>query len=614
MAPTTISLYPATTTVKHSYVKPDLRINTSMKSNGFPPRSSSLTATVGKVMNGAAIRVTCQSGTPDAGRTASVNYSRSSLPPPPPRTSHALSDHDGPRPAREDMIAASSAAVVSEPQRKNSNRSATSTGSLRRRNANRRSSGGPPSRAGSPTPILSTIDASREQQPIDEIPMRSIFPMYQPELPLSKQPYYPQHGGTPQLPPQQFSKGVDSASSFAIPIESISDNLTTAYEDDVSWANESDLSTLWGMANGERFVQCRTNRLCFVVARDHSQATSSSKSSTTTINIGSVSGTTLYSASIPDTRSGQSTTMKVQRIHPRERGTFPVADMTFSSLASEDVADDHTTEPAHVTSIFPQIAALSAIRGVANSLQAREIARFDPNASSVEAAQLAMDAVGMAKEREDSILTFKRADCSFELHHPEVGRMTVIVTPVIETSNSSSMTGRVSIHLPGSQSRDHASALATLDLTNGYLELDAGTLYTSRSPYMIDTVICALLSSAVHSSKQSMQTSGLTHFAAPPKTPTPVSKRAFRTPTILSRSSSINSFETKISARSSRREPKAKTKEKKREENHSRLPPITRGILHLLGFTFDAIVWLLSLGVKILTKLVVCLSGEVEKT
>jgi len=188
--------------------------------------------------------------------------------------------------------------------------------------------------------------------------------------------------------------------------------------------------------------------------------------------------------------------------------------------------------------------------------------------------------------------------------------MPVIATPNIDMLNSSCMIGCVSIYPTEDQSRGHDSALGTLDFTSGYLELDVGTLCTSQSPYMIDTVVCALLSSAIHASKQSRQT----YFAAPPKASTPVSKRGFRTPTILSRSSSISSFKIKISARSSKRESKAKTKEKEREENQSRLPPIARGILHLLGFTFDAIVWLLSLGVKVLTKLVVCLSGDVEKT
>jgi len=306
--------------------------------------------------------------------------------------------------------------------------------------------------------------------------------------------------------------------------------------------------------------------------------------------------------------------MEVQRVHPREQGAFPVADMIFSTPASETIMDENISGNEEVTTIFPQIAALSAIKCVANSLQAREIARFDPNASSLEAAQLALDAVSMAKEREDSSLRYQRADCSFELRHPRVGCMPVVTGPDIDIFDPSSATGSVSIYLPESENEHRTSALATLDLTNGHLELDTASLFKSRSRYLLDTIVCALLSAAFHSSKQSTRKMGLTHFAAPPKTATPVSKRGLRTPTILSRSSSISSFKTKLSARSSKRESKAKAKEKKREEKASRLPPITRGILHLLGFTFDAIVWLLSHGVKVLTKLVVCLSGEVEKS
>ncbi|GAB7346251.1 hypothetical protein MBLNU457_4980t1 [Dothideomycetes sp. NU457] len=621
MAPSTISLYPAPTTVKHPYVKPDLRINTSKKGNNFPPRSSSLTATMGKVMNGAAVQVTCQQASPEKRRAVSMNHNRASLPPPPPLPPKGLSDHEIPPSVCDPLVVASVTEMdttkAGPSHRKNSARSASSTGSLRRRNANRRSSsyGQPPSRAGSPTPHLNTIDASREQKPIDDVPIRSIFPMYQPELPLSQQPYYPQTHVTPQLPSRHFSKGLELASSFPLSTETAPENLAPVIKNDVPWANDSDLYTLYEIANGERFEQCRTDRLRLVVSLEVSDATAGSKSPATTINIGSSSGTTLYSASLPSSvRANHPTSIKVQRFHPREQGTFPVADMVFAPAALETVVDDKPPGNEQVTTIFPQIAALSAIKHVANSLQAREIARFDPNASSIEAAQLALDAVGMAKEREDSLLTYQRTDSFFELRHPQVGSLSVVPSSDIDIFDSLSATGGVSIYPPESKNKDCTSALATLDLTNGYLELDTASLFSSRSRYMTDTVICTLVSAAFHASKQLMQKVGLAHFAAPPKTPTPVSKRGFRTPTILSRSSSVSSFKTKLSARSSKRESKAKAKKKKREENASRLPPITRGILHLLGFTFDAIVWLLSLGVKVLTKLVVCLSGKVEKS
>lgn len=155
-------------------------------------------------------------------------------------------------------------------------------------------------------------------------------------------------------------------------------------------------------------------------------------------------------------------------------------------------------------------------------------------------------------------------------------------------------------------------ALVTLDLGTETLELDMDALSNLQSPYMIDTAVSTLIAVAVVESARYSDEAAQTTFAAPPVSPL-VSDRKSKAPSPYSASqaSPLRQVFRRSSKSSSASKRRSDSSEKDLEKR--KLPPVTRGILSLLGFSFDAIVWLLSLGVKVLTRLLVGVSGAVEK-
>jgi len=448
------------------------------------------------------------------------------------------------------------------------------------------------------------------------IPMNSMFPQYQPDIPLSKQQYYPRHGPQiPYLPSQQISKGLNSSPSFAIspqPTWSIRDTVTDLVDD-------FELQEIWNATNGEKVGIMRKIRM--KVSHTSTPLTNGGRPGLS-MDIGSAQGTRLYTMTTlaPASQlesSGRPIEVKVQRYHPSDGGTFPVAEMLCLPLVDNTQECTSTQEAQDIARVFPQIAALSAIRDVANSIQAHSIAQFDPDASSPEAAQLALDAVGMAKEHEEATLVFVVAGSYYELQHPVLGTFSITSSDGVDLFNRNRPRGRIAMAAPLATDPTSCSSspvLASLDLETDSLKLDMVAISELHSPHIIDTIISTLLAVAIFESSRRVNGFGLTYFPAPPRTPTMDPKKNFKSPIILSRSSSSSSTKTKMLSRSMKKDEAKIKRQSKEEAKKSRLPPLTRGVLRVLGFTFDAIVWLLSLGVKTLSKLVVCISGRVETT
>lgn len=167
--------------------------------------------------------------------------------------------------------------------------------------------------------------------------------------------------------------------------------------------------------------------------------------------------------------------------------------------------------------------------------------------------------------------------------------------------------GKITIHHPQSPS---SSSLVSLDLASDTLELDMAALAKLDSPFMLDTVICSIICIATTETLRIARNHLSTSFAAPPKSP---SKASEKVPKVKTTASSAKSVGSSKKRRSLFRRSSKDTVGFGREKEKPKLPAITRGLLHLLGFSFDAIVWMLSLGVKVLTKLVMDVTFVVEK-
>lgn len=80
--------------------------------------------------------------------------------------------------------------------------------------------------------------------PILETPMRSIFPSYDPNLPLNQQHYYPQRRSD-DIPRQMVSRA-----DYTTSPRSARHSFALAEASD-TWASIEELAQLWDVANGE---------------------------------------------------------------------------------------------------------------------------------------------------------------------------------------------------------------------------------------------------------------------------------------------------------------------------------------------------------------------------
>lgn len=311
-------------------------------------------------------------------------------------------------------------------------------------------------------------------------------------------------------------------------------------------------------------------------------------STATEVRFGSREGRTFYSVSTSDTSSD----LTVRRHHPARTGIVPVTRLDVAALQKDAKSE---------TTIFPQQAALNALEAAATTHRANAIAQYDPRASSPQAAQLAFDAVSEAKAHESCQLVrvpqgpnaYGVEGHSYELRHGRAGAFSISVDGTFDFATKGN--AKICLHQPMNTEKALAKSpkLVCLDLSTETLEVDVASFRRLPSKYMIDSAVCAVLAVAFTESKLAEAKAKAETFAAPPK---------------ISKNESMMQKTRKSGWRRSK-----KIGKKEGADQKEKLPGVTRGILFVLGFSFEAIVWLLGLGVKVLSKVVVCASGIVSK-
>lgn len=488
----------------------------------------------------------------------------------------------------------------------------------------------------SPTLVRRNSDATeRVDTPLQTYPMKSMFPQLQPGIPLSQQPYRPVELPASGLPRQQISKGTEMNSSQPLPQPltiQVPERQSAAVLPPIAAPHES--LDIWNLANGDA-SESSLKRVHFdIKCRSVQDGQRSITRPGLEMDVLDSAGTKLYM-----TRLAQSSAMhgssesamgdlNVQRCHPEEQGTFPVAQMDSKLPIEGFSSSGYDNDVSRITSIFPQVAALKAIKSVADSLQARTIAQFDPSATSPQAAQLAFDAVQSAKEAEEATLVYRMASQGsstssgrYELQHPSLGPLHVSVSnrdnlfdlgSTGYRGQSPAKRGRIALHSPAVRF-SHSIELATLDLESERLELNMEALCNFESGFMIDTAVCTIMAVAIAESFRPENGGYHTYFAAPPSTPRLQQKKVQRCPSVRSTTSRCSSTKRRgLFWRPSKEKPTKYTEEK--DSDSLKLPTVTKGLLRLLGFSFEAIVWVLSLGVKVLVKLLSCMTGEKSKS
>lgn len=544
-------------------------------------------------------------------------------------------------------------------QRQASTRSHRTNGTPERRRAlNSALSDAPSPAEGSPTLVRMNSSATysrwtpqgHDSPAQDAIPMRSMFPVYDPNLPLQAQSYRPQVAPSSMLVPQERARNPEYAPAVQSHAESSSQAQQQVYITPLDH-----LGALWACANGSMTMP---DPKSYTFKMFRPSAFSEKKKQQ--IVFGPLESKPFYSLSkshpnAEDLDEGHE--LLVSRHHASKEDILPVSHMqlqppppptTSRSGRGSGFSDVHVAA-SQITTITPILATLHSLDSAAKTSQAHTLALVDPNATSPAAQRLAERAVAEANAREACTLAWTPT-CprmgKYELHHPSLGVFSVvtegdvgsaleggpsrapanitIVNPFASltptSAHSASPIGSIASGKTAVNEIDRmGSVIARLDLQQDILYIDAASIQQLGNLYLIDVCVSTLLSVAVAESKR-LADPGLI-FAAPP-------------PSLLSvkgpRSKHVKIKEIKEAKAEKEREAK---KEKKVKKSKSKallrpmsmglglehlipdedLPRFTKGILNVLGLSFKSAVWILGIGVRVMASMVIGMSRIAQK-
>ncbi|KAL6706596.1 hypothetical protein ACN47E_005352 [Coniothyrium glycines] len=280
----------------------------------------------------------------------------------------------------------------------------------------------------------SSATRAPDMSPQEDIPMRSMFPIYDPAIPLGRQAYKPTQASPTQIPRAQISRSPYSAESY-IPHGNVRISKTAPLPPPRPFFTPSSLlDNLWLATNGqeEPAVQIYTLKMHRATAANP------------TITFGTTPSLPFYSLAQSNLAGNYEVPsimneLLIQRHHPTQPRVLPVAHLDIIAPPSLDsgMFDAQHQEPTTLlTSIYPKLAALQALDAAANSPAASRLALSDPGAQSPAAQRLAEDVLAGAAQRECCALAWTRDDPqqqpnpwaqhmpsegTYQLHHPSLG-------------------------------------------------------------------------------------------------------------------------------------------------------------------------------------------------
>ncbi|KAH4055287.1 hypothetical protein HBI70_053570 [Parastagonospora nodorum] len=286
----------------------------------------------------------------------------------------------------------------------------------------------------------STATRVRSMSPQQEVSMRSMFPVYDPTVPLGNQTYKPPMSSPTHVARTQISRSPYSTDSY-IPHSNVRASSSTAPPAPKPFFTPSHLlDNLWLATNGqeEPAVQLYTLRMHRATAANP------------TITFGTTPSLPFYSLAQANLAEGNDVPsimneVLIQRHHPTQPRVLPISHMDLIAPPSLDTGvfnPQQQEATTLITSIYPKLAALQALDAAANSPAASRIALADPGAQSPAAQRLAEDVLAGAAQRECCALTWTRDDPqqqanpwaqhipsegSYQLHHPTLGNFPIKV-------------------------------------------------------------------------------------------------------------------------------------------------------------------------------------------
>lgn len=329
-----------------------------------------------------------------------------------------------------------------------------------------------PNRAVSPafseaqTLVRANSSATRAQSasPLEEIPMRSMFPVYDPTVPLARQPYQPTQPSPSQIPRTQISRSPYSSETY-IPHGNVrTSNLAPLPPPKPFLTPSNLLDNMWLATNGqeEPSVQIYTLRMHRATAANP------------TITFGTTPSLPFYSIAQSNLAGNHEipsimTELLIQRHHPTQPRVLPIAQLDLIAPPSLDSGlfnPAQQDESVFITSIYPKLAALQALDAAANSPSASHLALADPGAQSPAAQQLAESVLANSAQRECCALAWTKdnpqqqanpwaqhmpSEGSYQLHHPMLGNFPISIEgdcSVINTPSTRPITAFYGHNMP----------------------------------------------------------------------------------------------------------------------------------------------------------------------
>ncbi|KAJ9668129.1 hypothetical protein H2201_001935, partial [Coniosporium apollinis] len=497
-------------------------------------------------------------------------------------------------------------------------------------------------RSGSPTLVRSNSAATTRgpRSPGEPPLMQSIFPRYDHGRRLSQQQYRPTQASPTHIPRDKISKAPYSPGFYSPHGDVLNGDASGSSSTTLEFTPAGELYPLWDAANGQgtpiaaqQYV-LQMHRPVDATSSNHSQFVFGPSQSQPFYSLTQSSFLEAYSNGTESNDANKDHELLIQRHHPNKPMSFPIAHLTLRTPppapSPSAVQPPPLQQQSLITSIYPKLAALSALELAAQSPTASSLALVDPEATSPAAAQLAAEAVQEAAVRECCALTWTPAvpggqarSATYELQHPSLGVFPIEVQGDVAQGLSSARSksaASVFIRCPPSHNKnddadrelrkpkgyghndDGDDVLARLGLSTDALTVDAGAIMRFGNAYLIDVAVSAVLAVAVAEANRRTETVK-TSFEGPP--------------TAAARGS------PKLAAKELKKDKKAKHRQRQgdieagmageKDRGKEELPTVTRAVLKVLRVGFKTAVWVLELAMRVLTKMVVVATRCVQK-
>ncbi|KAI9844017.1 MAG: hypothetical protein M1837_005952 [Sclerophora amabilis] len=458
-------------------------------------------------------------------------------------------------------------------------------------------SAAPPSRARAASPALtsngstfsdgSTLVRSNSNAS-SAVPMRSIFPRYDPSLPLSRQLYRPTQTSPSHIPREIISKQPYSPSVYSAqsPGNTVSPGrgypvgpatapctITTfpsgiLGKPEPQFSTREELADLWDAANGQSTSE-KGRTFALKMIRDGTIDSTSGgfvPSSKESFRFGGTEDQVFYDFQTLQANDFDAphSECNLCRHDPIKRAVIPVMNFSLQPESRRGPKEDGL-----VALILPKLAAMMALDKATSEAGTLHSPKAESEAYANEAARI-------AEARESCKLFWDFDSQRYYLHHPSLKngagqRFTVVID------------GTAGFDVPGARGTirllesDSQETLVSLEF--GTATLLINTVATSRveSLYIVDVVVSAILSVAVVEGRKFRKN----RFSCPPQ----------------------------IASGPITTEVKAGITQAQRDD----LPKPARGILNVLFLAYQFVVWILTAAVSAIAAVVVGVSACVSK-